>query len=99
MPSVATVPSLRPAPRVTREDYPTVAYFCMEYGLDPGLTIYAGGLGVLAGDHMKSAGDLRRPVIGIGLLWDEGYTQQTIGAGGQPVDAYPKTRRDDLVPV
>src|SRR5690349_8458814 len=99
MPSVATHPSPRPSLRATRDEDPTVAYFCMEFGLDPGLTIYAGGLGILAGDHMKSAGDLRRPVIGIGLLWDEGYTQQTIGAAGDPVDAYPKTRRDDLVAV
>jgi starch phosphorylase len=86
----------RPAARPGR---PTVAYFCMEYGLDAGLTIYSGGLGILAGDHMKSAGDLGLPVIGIGLLWDEGYTRQTIGAGGAPVDEYPRTRRDDLEPV
>jgi starch phosphorylase len=44
----------------------------MEYGLDPAFAIYAGGLGILAGDHMKSAGDLHLPVTGIGLLWDEG---------------------------
>jgi starch phosphorylase len=75
----------------------TVAYFCMEFGLDPALTTYAGGLGILAGDHMKSVGDLRLPVIGIGLFWDEGYTVQTIGADGHPEDHYPKTRRDALV--
>jgi glycogen phosphorylase len=75
---------------------PRVAYFCMEYGIDRRLTIYAGGLGILAGDHMKSAGDLRLPVIGIGLLWDEGYTQQTINAGGEPEDDYPKTDRSFL---
>jgi glycogen phosphorylase len=75
---------------------PSVAYFCMEYGLDPELTIYSGGLGILAGDHMKSAGDLGLPVVGIGLLWDEGYTHQLIGADGHPEDHYPKTRRDAL---
>jgi starch phosphorylase len=94
----ASVSSRRARPG-SRSGRPTVAYFCMEYGLDAGLTIYSGGLGILAGDHMKSAGDLGLPVIGIGLLWDEGYTQQTIGAGGAPVDAYPRTRRDDLVAV
>jgi len=73
---------------------PTVAYFCMEYGLDPSFPIYAGGLGILAGDHMKSAGDLRVPVIGIGILWDEGYTRQVIGASGAIEDQYPKTPRD-----
>jgi starch phosphorylase len=79
-----------PAPRST------IAYFCMEYGLDPELTIYAGGLGILAGDHMKSVGDLHLPVTGIGLLWDEGYTLQTIGHDGHPEDHYPKTRRDAM---
>jgi starch phosphorylase len=78
---------------------PQVAYFCMEYGLDPRFTSYAGGLGILAGDHMKSVGDLRLPVTGLGLLWDEGYTQQTIGTDGQPHDTYPKTDRSALSPV
>lgn len=78
---------------------PRVAYFCMEYGLSPDLTIYSGGLGILAGDFMKSAGDLRLPVIGIGILWDEGYTMQTIDSEGRPVDRYVKTRRDALAPV
>jgi glycogen phosphorylase len=77
---------------------PSVAYFCMEYGLDPGFPIYAGGLGILAGDHMKSVGDLHAPVTGIGLFWDEGYTKQVIKAGVPAVidDQYPKTPRDAL---
>jgi glycogen phosphorylase len=75
---------------------PRVAYFCMEYGLDPAFPIYAGGLGILAGDHMKSVGDLHAPVTGIGLLWDEGYTRQIVGHGGQIEDQYPKTPRDAL---
>ena len=73
---------------------PRVAYFCMEYGLDPSFPIYAGGLGILAGDHMKSVGDLHAPVTGIGLFWDEGYTRQVIGAKGAIDDQYPKTSRD-----
>jgi starch phosphorylase len=68
----------------------------MEYGLDPTFPIYAGGLGILAGDHMKSAGDLRIPLVGIGLFWDEGYTRQVIGAQGAVEDQYPKTPRDAL---
>jgi starch phosphorylase len=68
----------------------------MEYGLDPTFPIYAGGLGILAGDHMKSAGDLRVPVTGIGLLWDEGYTRQVVGVGGALEDQYPKTPRDAI---
>jgi glycogen phosphorylase len=78
---------------------PRVAYFCMEYGLDPTFPIYAGGLGILAGDHMKSAGDLRLPITGIGLLWDEGYTRQVVGVGGAIEDQYPKTPRDAVRPV
>jgi starch phosphorylase len=68
----------------------------MEYGLDPSFTIYSGGLGILAGDHMKSVGDLHAPVTGIGLFWDEGYTRQLIGKGGAVEDHYPKTPRDAL---
>lgn len=75
---------------------PQVAYFCMEFGLDPSLTIYSGGLGILAGDHMKSVGDLHVPVTGIGLLWDEGYTRQVLGGGDALVDQYPKTSRAAL---
>jgi glycogen phosphorylase len=76
---------------------PRVGYFCMEYGLDPAFTIYSGGLGILAGDHMKSAGDLRAPITGVGLFWDEGYTRQVIGDGGAIKDQYPKTPRDALI--
>jgi starch phosphorylase len=68
----------------------------MEFGLDPSFPVYAGGLGILAGDHMKSAGDLHAPVTGIGLFWDEGYTRQLIGSGGAIEDQYPKTPRDAL---
>lgn len=73
-----------------------IAYFCMEYGLDPALPIYAGGLGILAGDYMKSCGDLRAPVVGIGLFWDRGYTRQLVNARGGVSDHYPKTPRDAL---
>ena len=73
---------------------PRVAYFCMEYGLDPAFPIYAGGLGILAGDHMKSAGDLRAPITGFGLFWDQGYTRQVIATNGTIEDQYPTTPRD-----
>jgi starch phosphorylase len=68
----------------------------MEYGLSSELPIYSGGLGVLAGDHMKSAGDLRLPLTGIGLFWSEGYTKQIIDDAGVPQDVYPPTPRDAL---
>jgi glycogen phosphorylase len=67
--------------------FPRVAYFCMEYGLSERLTIYSGGLGVLAGDFLRSAHALGMPVVGIGIAWSEGYTHQTIAADGTPRDA------------
>ena len=66
-----------------------VAYFCMEFGLDPSFPIYAGGLGVLAGDFIKSAHDLHLPMIAVGLRWERGYCVQRIGADGQPHDEFP----------
>jgi starch phosphorylase len=68
----------------------------MEFGLHEEFPTYAGGLGVLAGDFMKSAGDLGRPVVGIGLRWAEGYTAQRIGPDGYPVDEWRETRPDVL---
>ncbi len=68
----------------------------MEYGLESGFTIYAGGLGVLAGDHVKSAGDLRVPLVAIGIMWDEGYTRQAVNHHGAVEDFHPKTPRDLL---
>ena len=68
---------------------PRVAYFCMEYGLDAKLPIYAGGLGILAGDFLKAAKDLNLPLVGIGILWRHDYTEQFIGEDGWPYDNYP----------
>jgi starch phosphorylase len=58
----------------------------MEYGLSETLTLYAGGLGVLAGDFLRSAHALRLPLVGVGIAWAEGYTAQRIGADGAPED-------------
>ncbi|MDW7650048.1 MAG: alpha-glucan family phosphorylase [Bacillota bacterium] len=69
--------------------FPRVAYFCMEYGLNSRLPIYAGGLGVLAGDYLKAAKDLNMPMVGIGILWRHDYTEQFIGENGWPYDVYP----------
>ncbi|MGA8758129.1 MAG: alpha-glucan family phosphorylase [Stellaceae bacterium] len=66
-----------------------VAYFSMEFGLGEGLPLYAGGLGILAGDFLKTASDLGIPVIGIGLLYQEGYFRQLIDAAGVQHEAYP----------
>lgn len=67
---------------------PTVAYFCMEYGLHSDFKIYAGGLGILAGDYLKGAKDIGAPVVGIGIKWKQGYTDQRIDEDGKPYDSY-----------
>ncbi|MGZ9160319.1 MAG: alpha-glucan family phosphorylase [Candidatus Limnocylindrales bacterium] len=66
-----------------------IAYFCAEYGVHESLGIYSGGLGVLAGDHMKSASDMALPFLGVGLLYRKGYFRQTIDADGHQEHAYP----------
>src|SRR3954452_20914282 len=66
-----------------------IAYFCAEYGFHESLGIYSGGLGVLAGDHMKSASDMALPAIGVGLLYRKGYFRQTIDADGHQEHDYP----------
>jgi len=66
-----------------------VAYFSMEFGLSEALPIYSGGLGVLAGDHLKSASDLGVPLVGIGLLYQQGYFRQGIGPDGAQLEAWP----------
>ncbi|MBI2777667.1 MAG: alpha-glucan family phosphorylase [Chloroflexi bacterium] len=66
-----------------------IAYFCAEYGLHESLGIYSGGLGVLAGDHLKTASDMALPLVGVGLLYRRGYFRQTIDADGHQEHAYP----------
>ncbi|MEO8277486.1 MAG: alpha-glucan family phosphorylase [Thermoanaerobaculia bacterium] len=67
-----------------------IAYFCMEYGLHQTLPLYSGGLGVLAGDHLKSASDLGVPLVGVGLLYKNGYFHQNIDADGRQQHIYPE---------
>ena len=68
---------------------PRVAYFCMEYALQSDFKMYAGGLGILAGDYLKGAKDHTFPIVGIGLKWKQGYTDQRISPEGKPIDTYP----------
>ena len=66
-----------------------IAYFSAEYGLDQILPIYSGGLGILSGDHLKSASDLGVPLVAVGLLYKNGYFHQKInGIGGQETEYY-----------
>src|SRR5215207_558357 len=67
-----------------------VAYFSAEFGLHESLPIYSGGLGILAGDHLKSASELGIPLVGVGLLYRNGYFQQYLSADGWQQEAYPE---------
>ena len=67
----------------------TVAYFSMEYMLSEALPIYSGGLGNVAGDQLKAASDLGVPVVGVGLLYQQGYFRQEIDARGEQLALYP----------
>jgi starch phosphorylase len=73
-----------------------VAYFSAEFALHESLPIYSGGLGVLAGDHAKSASDLGVPFIGISLFYRQGYFQQLIAPHGWQQENYPLLHRTDL---
>lgn len=66
-----------------------IAYFCMEFGLGEALPIYSGGLGILAGDFLKTASDLGVPVTGIGILYQQGYFRQLLDSDGRQGEAYP----------
>ncbi|MGH7460936.1 MAG: DUF3417 domain-containing protein, partial [Longimicrobiales bacterium] len=67
-----------------------IAYFSAEFAITESLRIFSGGLGVLAGDHLKSASDLGVPLVAVGLLYREGYFTQRIDATGKQVDLYSK---------
>jgi len=73
----------------TKKALPPVAYFCMEYALHSDFKIYAGGLGILAGDYLKGAKDHKFPIVGIGLKWKQGYTDQRITKEGKALDTFP----------
>lgn len=68
----------------------SVAYFCMEYAIDNSFKIYSGGLGYLAGSHMRSAGALRQNLVGVGILWTYGYYNQTRAEDGSMAVQYLK---------
>jgi starch phosphorylase len=82
---------LRDAPR-------RIAYLSPEFGVSEILPQYSGGLGILAGDHLKAASDLRVPVVGVGLLYREGYFEQILSADGTQGERYRELDRD-LLPL
>ena len=80
--------------RVTREN--PAAYFCAEYGIHNSLPIYSGGLGILAGDHLKSASDLNIPLVAVGLFYRYGYFRQAIAHDGLQTENYHDLFESDL---
>ena len=75
------------AAKAKRKD-PSIAYFCMEYGLDTSLKIYSGGLGILAGDYLKETSDMNVNLVAVGLLYRYGYFNQVLSAQGYQVAGY-----------
>ncbi len=87
------------APRWYQEqtDLPAaVAYFSPEFGITSALPQYSGGLGILAGDHLKAASDLGVPLVGVGLLYRHGYFRQSLSRDGWQQEHYPVLDRDSL---
>ena len=73
-----------------------IAYFSPEYGITSVLPQYSGGLGILAGDHLKTASDLGIPLIGVGLLYQHGYFRQQFSSEGWQLESYPVSDPDGL---
>ena len=73
-----------------RRTGPLIAYFSAEFGLHEALPIYSGGLGILSGDHCKTASDLELPFVGVGFLYPQGYFEQRIDADGRQQAVYEK---------
>ena len=78
------------APKTITAEHP-VGYFCAEYGVHNSLPLYSGGLGVLAGDHLKSASDLNLPLVAVGLLYHYGYFRQRLNLVGWQEEFYGDT--------
>jgi len=87
-------PRLNLPARITREN--PVAYFCAEFGVHNSLPLYSGGLGILAGDHLKSASDLNLPLVAVGLYYRFGYFRQRLNREGWQEEAYRATLAGEL---
>ncbi len=75
---------------------PCVGYFSLEYGIHESVRIYSGGLGILAGDHLKSCSDLDIPLVAVGLMYRQGFFQQSLDAAGLQHEHYPENRLSDM---
>ncbi|MBD2537802.1 alpha-glucan family phosphorylase [Coleofasciculus sp. FACHB-SPT36] len=84
----------RVAPQISPQQ--PVAYFCAEFGIHESLPIYSGGLGILAGDHLKSASDLGVPMVAVGLCYRQGYFRQRLNSGGWQEENYVNNPFDQM---
>lgn len=87
-------PKLQLSPRITRQN--PVAYFCAEFGVHNSLPLYSGGLGILAGDHLKSASDLNLPLVAIGLFYRFGYFRQRLRRDDWQEEQYRENHADEF---
>jgi len=87
-------PGLKLSDRVSSQA--PVAYFCAEYGIHSSLPLYSGGLGILAGDHLKSSSDLNLPLVAVGLFYRFGYFRQSVSTDDWQAESYKETYADEL---
>jgi len=87
-------PKLRLSPQITPQN--PIAYFCAEFGVHNSLPLYSGGLGILAGDHLKSASDLNVPLVAIGLFYRFGYFRQRLRSDDWQEEQYRENHSDEL---
>src|SRR5436305_5912162 len=78
------------ADAATLDDRYRVAYFSAEFGIHESIPVYSGGLGLLAGDHLKAASDLGLPLVGVSLMYREGYFRQYLNVDGWQQERYPE---------
>ncbi len=92
----ATLASFRTYLETRPKKTPTIGYFSMEFGFHESLPIYSGGLGILAGDHVKSASDLGLSLTGVGIFYHQGYFRQELTSEGQQVEVYDDLMAEEL---
>ncbi len=79
-----------------KKDEEVIAYFSMEYGIHQSINLYSGGLGILSGDHLKAASDLKLPIVGVGLLYNQGYFTQFFDHNGWQRERYPENEINNM---
>lgn len=86
----------RVSPKSENEKDRSIAYFSLEFGIHESIRIFSGGLGVLAGDHLKAASDLSLPLVAVGLLYRQGYFTQVLDRNGWQIEHYPVSEIHNL---